>query len=244
MRFDKLFKMLVTGAPFTTPSLPIKKQKPVDITPGFKQVIVKHMGHKVLIKRKQNNDARIPQRFTKTSRPCPPFCVQPIQVAPDVETIAELEILAYLDMMGKGDESILLIDSRMENWVEQSTIPSAISIPWTKLVAQQGATTEGIIEIFSQQLNIKVSTNKNIAAIQNAVDNNSPHDVFDFTSAKTLILFCNGPWCGQTSKSINVLLHYGYPPEKLKYYRGGVQGWVSLGFTTASNGTCISCNLH
>jgi rhodanese-related sulfurtransferase len=28
------------------------------------------------------------------------------------------------------------------------------------------------------------------------------------------------------------LIKYGYPEEKMKWYRGGIQSWISLGFPT------------
>ena len=31
------------------------------------------------------------------------------------------------------------------------------------------------------------------------------------------------------------LLKMGYPPEKLKYYRGGMQAWTSLGLTVVGD---------
>jgi len=55
---------------------------------------------------------------------------------------------------------------------------------------------------------------------------------WDFTKAKELLLWCNGPWCGQSPRAIRALLAIGYPAEKLHYYRGGMQMWQSLGLTT------------
>jgi rhodanese-related sulfurtransferase len=52
----------------------------------------------------------------------------------------------------------------------------------------------------------------------------------DFSQAKTLVLYCNGPWCGQTPSSIEALLDLGYPANRLKWYRGGMQAWQGLGF--------------
>ena len=57
-------------------------------------------------------------------------------------------------------------------------------------------------------------------------------DNWDFSNAKQLILWCNGPWCGQSPRAIKALLSMGYPAEKLYYYRGGMQMWQSLGLTT------------
>ncbi|HCV93040.1 MAG TPA: sulfurtransferase, partial [Gammaproteobacteria bacterium] len=59
-------------------------------------------------------------------------------------------------------------------------------------------------------------------------------DVYDFSYAKTLVMYCNGVWCGQTPAAINALLKYGYPAAKIKYYRGGMNAWKSLGLTTVN----------
>ena len=55
--------------------------------------------------------------------------------------------------------------------------------------------------------------------------------LWDFSVARTLVLFCNGPWCGQSPSNIKTLLRFGYPANKLKWYRGGMQSWESLGLT-------------
>jgi len=47
-----------------------------------------------------------------------------------------------------------------------------------------------------------------------------------------LLLYCNGPWCGQSPTNIRTLLTLGYPAHKIKWYRGGMQAWESLGLTT------------
>ena len=70
--------------------------KPVGITPDVMDVTVMHNGQKVQIKRDQNNKAVVNKAFAKTSRPCPPFCIQPIVLAPGVETLGEREIIDYL----------------------------------------------------------------------------------------------------------------------------------------------------
>jgi rhodanese-related sulfurtransferase len=52
-------------------------------------------------------------------------------------------------------------------------------------------------------------------------------------NAKTLVLYCNGAWCGQSPTNVRQLLAVGYPAYKLKWYRGGMQSWKSLGLPTA-----------
>ena len=69
-------------------------------------------GEKITIMRNQDQKAEINPAFAKTSRKCPPFCIQPQHVAVGIETIGELEVIDYLKKMAAGDTSILLIDSR------------------------------------------------------------------------------------------------------------------------------------
>jgi 3-mercaptopyruvate sulfurtransferase SseA len=134
-----------------------------------------------------------------------------------VETIAELEVLDYLKQRSNGDDSILIIDSRLTDWVAKGTIPGTINIPWTKLDSEQGADSIAIGAILQEKLNaINLS------------------GLWDYTTARTLILFCNGIWCGEASNSIMNLLRYGYPAHKIKWYRGGMQSWQSLGLTTVT----------
>ena len=73
-----------------TPALAVAE--PVGITPDIMSVTVKHNGNDVEIKRNQDNEAVVNEAFAKTSRPCPPFCIQPQSLAPGVETIGEVEL--------------------------------------------------------------------------------------------------------------------------------------------------------
>ena len=173
-------------------------------------------GEKVTIMRNQNQAATVNPAFAKTSRKCPPFCIQPGQLAAGVETIGELEVIEYVKKMAAGDDSILLIDSRTPDWVEKGTIPGAINIPWTKLNLAKGADPISISELFTGHFGAK-----------------ELEGLWDFSQAKTLVLFCNGMWCGQSPNNIKNLLRFGYPSQKIKWYRGGMQDWEILGLTTA-----------
>jgi rhodanese-related sulfurtransferase len=154
--------------------------------------------------------------FAKTSRKCPPFCIQPSTLAPGVETIAELEMLDYLKRMSEGDDSIVVIDSRTPAWVAKGTIPGAINIPWTSLNPAKGADPISIGEILEERFNAQ-----------------NLEGLWDFRNARTLVMFCNGMWCGQSPNNIKGLLGFGYPAHKIKWYRGGMQNWEILGLTTA-----------
>ncbi len=52
--------------------------------------------------------------------------------------------------------------------------------------------------------------------------------------ARPTVFFCNGPQCGQSPRAIRGLLEAGYPPEALRYYRGGLHDWITLGLPVAS----------
>jgi rhodanese-related sulfurtransferase len=189
--------------------------KPVHITADLPAVEVKHEGRTVRIERNPDNLNQIDADFALTSRPCPPYCVQPMQIAPGVETIGELELLDYLRKMSAGDAGIMVIDSREREWLQRSgMIPGAVSIPWTELNVSR-ADPGAIVDMLEKRL----------GAARNG-------NLWNFGSARTLVLYCNGIWCGQSPMNIRQLLALGYPAQKLKWYRGGMQSWKALGLTT------------
>ena len=195
---------------------PVSANKPVGIWGDQMEVTVTHNGTSTDITRNQDNKNTVNPAFAKTSRPCPPFCIQPAVLAPGVETIAERELMHSAEMMSNGDSSIIVIDSRTPNWVAKGTIPSAINVPWTSLNPAKGATPIDIAEIMQSVFNVTES-----------------EGLFDFSDAKTAVMFCNGMWCGQSPNNIKNLLKFGYPAHKIKWYRGGMQDWESLGLSTA-----------
>ncbi len=192
------------------------EDQPVGITPDIMKVTVKHGGQDVDIMREQKNDATVIPAFAKTSRPCPPFCIQPAELAPGVETIAEVEMIEYIKRMSDGDDSIVVIDSRTPDWVAKGTIPGAVNLPWTLLNPAKGASPIEIAEIMQESFNVTES-----------------EGLFNFENCKTAVMFCNGMWCGQSPNNIKNLLKFGYPAHKIKWYRGGMQDWSILGLTTA-----------
>ncbi|MDQ7085194.1 MAG: rhodanese-like domain-containing protein [Sulfurovum sp.] len=165
----------------------------------------------IQVKRIQDPAYKLTDDFTKTSRPCPPFCIQPTSVAKDVKNIAELELLEFIRHdVPKGTG--LLIDARLPNWYIIETIPSALNLPFTRV---KGSTKASMLEIFKLfGMTVKET------------------GVWDFSTAKKLAIFCNGVWCEQSKHLITGLLKHGYPKELLYYYRSGFQGWKLLGLTT------------
>jgi hypothetical protein len=73
-----------------------RADQPVGITAEQGWLDVMHEGRVVRIRRESDNFNQIDPDFAMTSRPCPPYCVQPMHLAPGVETIGELELMEYL----------------------------------------------------------------------------------------------------------------------------------------------------
>lgn len=202
------------GAPAGQAVEPVANEE-VRITATLRQVEVMHAGKPLIIERRQDPASTINPDYAKTARPCPPFCIQPAVLAPGVDTIGELEVLDYLQRQAKGDDTILVIDSRTPDWVAKGSIPGAVNISWQQLNPEAGADPMEIAEILERRFGAL-----------------NQEGLWDFSAAKTLVMFCNGPWCGQSPTNIRTLLKFGYPAHKIKWYRGGMQDWESLGLTT------------
>ncbi len=190
-----------------------KGGKPVGIVKGVMEVAG--------ITRNQDGKNTIHPAFAKTSRPCPPFCIQPQKpFAPAaVDTVTELDIIHALRDIANGDNSKMVIDARTPVW---ST-------------AKKGGTIKGSVNISFKKLNSKAIAKDPDAVIEILTSKfgvTEQDGVFNFTKAKTLYLFCNGLWCGQSPAAIRALLSLGYPENKLKYYRSGMNAWHSLGLST------------
>ncbi len=187
-----------------------KAGKPVGITKGVMEVAG--------ISRNQDNANTVNPAFAKTSRPCPPFCIQPTApFAPAaVATVTELDVINAAKAIAGGDSSQMIIDARTPGWVKKGTIPGAVNVPFTKLNSKALAKDPmAVVEILTDKFGVK-----------------DMDGVLNYDGAKTLYLFCNGSWCGQSPAAIRALLTMGYPQSKIKYYRGGMNDWQLLGLTT------------
>jgi len=194
------------------------------IAPMIESVDVTHDGETVTITRGHDRNATLPEIFQKTERGCPPFCVQPMVAVPGVDTVGELEVLDYLHRIHQGDKSVMVIDSRTPDWVMRGTIPGSVNVPWTKINTDSAGTFETPAE---------ADTLVHILADEFGANQDTKTGEWSFDDAKTLVLFCNGIWCPQSTANLKTLVEYGYPVHKLKWYRGGMQDWVSVGLTSA-----------
>ncbi len=182
--------------------------KEVLIQKDLRSVPVIHNNQPLEIERNQNRSHKIMKFYQDTWRgkiqPMYPFKPHP------VETIGELEVIEYVKLRSHGDDSIMVIDSR----------------------PQSATTITGMIPGASRISVARLLSAKDRDATLSRFGVNKTQSGYDFTEAKTLILYCNGFWCGKSPRMIRRLLYLGYPAEKLKYYRGGMQAWRAVGLTT------------
>lgn len=202
----------------------------VNISKDIKSVEVMHNGVPITVQRIQNQNNHLSGGFTKTSRKCPPFCIQPLHPAAGVTTVAELEVLKFMQTKIKNGTGVI-IDARTPDWHKKGTIPGSVNIPFTtfehseyhpkirEAMSKLGVTLKSKSSGQWGELLVKLGIQE---------DHSSP---WDFTTAKDILLWCNGMWCGQSPRAIKNLLKHRYPANKIYYYRGGMQSWQILGLT-------------
>lgn len=179
----------------------------VNLTPELSSMDMMINGEKIHISRIQDTKHKLRNEYTLTSRVSPPFEIQPYIVCKGVKTVSELDVFKFIqEELPKG---AMLIDARISNWYQKSSIPAAQNIPFTIFAGNK------IIDTL-KRLGV---THKN--------------GQFDFSNVKKLMIFDNGPWCPQASREIHFLTDIGYPKKKILYYRGGMQYWSILGLTIA-----------
>ena len=183
----------------------------VKITKDIPYININDSGVNVKIQRIQDTNNRLADDFTKTSRICPPHCIQPIKLGNGIKTVSELELIDFIKNKVYKKKGIL-VDARLKKFFVLETIPGAINIPFT------------ITEVKSKTITDKLF--KALGAIPKSDGS------YDFTNAKELAVFCSGSWCPASTTFIKNIAAKGYPTNKIKWYRGGLQAWKLLGLTT------------
>ncbi|GIT97635.1 rhodanese-like domain-containing protein [Sulfurovum sp. TSL1] len=195
--------------------------KTVDTDGKIKQVVVKREIPEVCKEVPLNNEmlwtgnyanAKVPEAC-KSTYVSTKGKLLPMQLHEDIDTYGELEVLAFIKEMQEND-SMILVDGRKQDWYEYRTIPGAVNMPFYHLKERQSYEFEFEHDI--RTLGVKINED----------------DSLDFTKAKTVAVFCNGPWCSQSVAMIIALLEIGYPTEKIKWYRGGMQAWLAAGMVS------------
>ena len=152
--------------------------------------------------------------FAGISNTCGAPCIVPMQVASGVPTFGETEVLSFL-VNEVANSTGLLIDARMPNDRAKGFIPGSVNLPY----ATMDAGTTFVTEIFT------------------ALGARALNGAFNFADAQSLLVYDTGPSSDDAGRLVNNLLAAGYPAEKIKYYRGGMQVWAVLGFSIEGTGS-------
>jgi rhodanese-related sulfurtransferase len=183
----------------------------VNIKKDLPFVEVEFEGKIMKIQRVQDTQKKLNNSYAKTSRPCPPFCVQALEPIEGIVAISELDVLDFIQKKLSNNRGAL-VDARMPKWHQNGTIPGAVNIPFSILSADEdNPYVDQIFKLFGATKSKKG---------------------WNFSDAMQLLLFDNGPWCQQAVSGMRNLIKHGYPKDKISYYRGGMQFWQLLGLST------------
>jgi rhodanese-related sulfurtransferase len=224
--FSVLMCCFLTSIPALAANLEVK------IAEDKPYTLVNHGEDLIKVQRIQDTSNTLEGAFTKTSRPCPPFCVNPLNIEEGVATVAELEVVKFMETAMNSGNGIM-IDARSPDWHQKGTIPGSVNIPFT--VFEKPADDPELVEVLER---LGAKQRDDVSAVMRSLEKvglfngHEKTDRWDFSEARQLLLWCNGPWCGQSPRAIHALVALGYPAEKLYYYRGGMQMWQSLGLST------------
>jgi rhodanese-related sulfurtransferase len=148
-----------------------------------------------------------PLKVSRSGPACPPACVTPMQAAPGVATIGELEVLDFLDIFVSTGQG-LLVDVRLPDGYAGGTVPGAVNVPAATLLPENPYRDDLL-----SALGVRDG---------------------GFTGAFDLVLFAGGADDAQAAEALRNLLEAGYPATKLKYYRGGLASWQGLGLSVVA----------
>ncbi|HHD82050.1 MAG TPA: hypothetical protein ENK82_01695 [Campylobacterales bacterium] len=138
---------------------------------------------------------------------CPPFCIQPISIE-GVKTVGEVETLAFLESVKEKKEGLLL-DVRENLAYQEGTIPGSINLP---------------LSMFNE----KSPYYQKVLLLLGAKQNNKK---WYFKNVQRLLIYGTSAIHDEASTMIKRLVNLGYPKEKLRYYRGGIESWKRAGLT-------------
>ena len=104
------------------------------------------------------------------------------------------------------DAASIVVDTRTVEWQLGGTIPGSVNVPYTEIAGRL------------DELGCTGAAGE-----------------WNCREALDVVLYCNGPNCGQSPRAMAAMVEAGFPAAKIAYYRGGMLAWTSLGLTTREN---------
>lgn len=165
-------------------------------------------GERIKISRDTTAAAQFVSAFGAPEDACGAPCIAPMEAAPGVRTLGEAEVLDYLVTLVAGNRA-LMVDARGPDARAMGFIPGTVSLPHSTLAAQNSFRDDILLALGARAF----------------------EGTYNFSDARQLLVYDNGPSSNEAGLLIGHLLDAGYPPEMISYYRGGMQVWAVLGFS-------------
>jgi rhodanese-related sulfurtransferase len=127
-----------------------------------------------------------------------------IQPIIPAEGVTPIGELEILEFL--NDPEVVVVDGRVPRDFAGGAIPGAVNIPYTEAADRLG---------------------------ELGCEPDFDGWICDGEDVKSVALYCNGPWCGQSPTAARRMIEAGYPADKIHYYRGGMQNWRMLGLTVS-----------
>lgn len=139
---------------------------------------------------------------------CPPACLQPIKAAAGVVTFGALEVIGFLASDVVAQQGLVL-DVRLPADFAVARVPGAVNVPLPTLSADNPYRKDILLAL----------------GVQDA------GGALDFSKAPRVLVYGAGPMDDAAASAVRVLIEAGYPPDMVKYFRGGLQEWQMFGLT-------------
>lgn len=125
-----------------------------------------------------------------------------------------------------GEADLVLVDTTWGEIQPLSPVPGVVTVGELELIA--------LLEEGALLVDSRVPDSRSGVSLPGAV--NVPHDEAadrrEELIGDVVVLFCNGPQCPQTPDALQSLVAAAVEPGRLRYYRGGMHDWMTLGFPT------------
>jgi len=127
-----------------------------------------------------------------------------------------------------GEPDLLVVDATWGEVQPLEPVPGLPAVGELELIA--------LVEAGALLVDTRVPDSRSGVTLVGAI--NIPHDEISDRRSELgsglSVLFCNGPQCPQTPDALRTLTGSGFPASQLRYYRGGLHDWMTLGYPTQS----------
>ena len=146
----------------------------------------------------------------ETGLMCPPDCIQPMVAADGVETYGPVEVVRFLqeDVAARTG---LLLDVRLPAGFAAGHLPGALNIPGVTLAAENAYQRDILLALGARDAGGTLA----------------------FDVAPVLAIYAAGPAQDDAVRAVQALVAAGYPAQKLRFFRGGMQEWLQFGLTVS-----------